>query len=820
MKKGSLLFFLLVVWAIAPVSAQIILGRPIKPVNFDSPIDIFDNQVRLEGLYATDFQKSSEKAWVVINDRHNNPTYHLPNGKKLKSLQFKSVYYVTEEHGEWIHIAKGRANGLELTDAENMGWVEKGKILLWTNSLIHDRTGIEEKIFLVHKLDDVEKVVKNDENFFLGIYDAPDAESSAEHLAPYKIYFIFKKENGRYLVDTQSNANTYNASKVILGWVNAASCVDWNTRLCLEPNFEYAAFKERKENPQFRMIAFKDRGSAKLQAQSGIVAEKSIFFDLDPCFKSAQTAIANPLRYPGSVMRFPLLSRIESSHDYFRTGIVGNFQLNISHNQLTVGPVDDGLADDTAHNKKLDNFDIVFVCEHNSYDPRKDEVLKSMVRIVDALVAVPNVRIGTVLYGEPISKESGTKWCVVKELVPAAQVHGVIAFLKNYSGPVTNNSNCTAMYYGLDRALKETGLSPDHTNILFVIGQNADIMADPPQNIKKALPSPASESIVEALSAVGAHVFALQTYRNETRCGIYFARQTRHLILNNALAQYYSDTARLRVSGREIMQLEAPTMPDTDIGTNLELSRSAIPGALLQPIANEALSAEQISRFLIDCVQESYRSVRSKGPFAPREGIAAGSFGPIAQDFIQEMLQKSNTTVQEIVQVGKFRHELFAEVFIPRQIKGAHYPTCSFVAFMTSQDMANHILHLERLINRLDESDNTAKRQQLFEALREWANVPDLTKEEIGKLSLNQLMSQFQGVKGEGLFLVDPDQNILLGNITNPAAFTDEAFDNFILRIIEKTEHLKKVYRQGKQSDFAFSTGDEVYFWVPVQELF
>ena len=152
------------------------------------------------------------------------------------------------------------------------------------------------------------------------------------------------------------------------------------------------------------------------------------------------------------------------------------------------------------------------------------------------------------------------------------------------------------------------------------------------------------------------------------------------------------------------------------------------------------------------------------------------------------------------------------------------YPTCSYVAFMPSKDLSEHIATLEKFINGVGEGDYSAKRQNLFDALWDWgkrfSGNPELPKQEVEKMSLNQLIGLIQGVKGEGLFLVDPNQNILLGNITTEAKMSNEKFDAFINTIIEKTDHLKKAYRKGKNYEFVFSNGDEVYFWIPMEDLF
>jgi NAD(P)H-dependent flavin oxidoreductase YrpB (nitropropane dioxygenase family) len=132
---------------------------------------------------------------------------------------------------------------------------------------------------------------------------------------------------------------------------------------------------------------------------------------------------------------------------------------------------------------------------------------------------------------------------------------------------------------------------------------------------------------------------------------------------------------------------------------------------------------------------------------------------------------------------------------------------------------------MERFINVAGDGDYYTKRRKLFDAMwetaKQYSGNPNLPKEDGQNLSINQLVGLMQGVKDEGLVLVDKDQeNILLGDFISETSMPNEKLDAFIDRIIEKTEKLKKARALGKQFEFAYTTGDEVYFWIPVEDSF
>jgi hypothetical protein len=206
------------------------------------------------------------------------------------------------------------------------------------------------------------------------------------------------------------------------------------------------------------------------------------------------------------------------------------------------------------------------------------------------------------------------------------------------------------------------------------------------------------------------------------------------------------------------------------------------------------------------------------------KSVSAGTYIEGILPIIKDLIQKSGISVEDAKSLGDYKYQLYAEVFVPKKVNGARFPTSSYVLFMPSQDLSEHISTLEKFINSLGDGDYYTKRHNLFDAMwdlvKRFSGDPNLTKEKGEKLNMNQFMSLIQGVKGEGLVLVDPDQDILLGDITDETRMSNEKLETFINRIIDKKEKLQKAYRQGKQYEFAYSTGDEVYFWIPIEDSF
>lgn len=839
--KNLLFTIIFFVSSLGSVQSQnTILGRPYYPVDFDRPIDLFDNPSRLSELYKNDSKKSSSKAWAVISDRDDNPTYDRPNGNKLKTINFRDYFYVTEERGEWIRIAKGRSNGLQLASTEDFGWVQKSKMLLWTTGLVNERTGIHEKTFLLNKAEDIDIIVQLEKKEIVPLYRGPQTGTKAENLYIYKFFFVYKKENNKYLIGSEYITSNYNVERVLVGWVSEQRCADWNTRICVEPNFTPAAFTERKSNPNLRLIAYKERGAARLQATSGVVTNNQIYFDQDPCKGNVLTANDNTYRYPGSVVRYPLLSSTDASSDFFRTGVIGEIKIKESDGSLDFITTQEWakmFEKYKIENKKFENFDVLFVIEGtDALNENKESIIKGIESALDQLKEIKNVRIGALIYRDPINSK-GNRFCELKKMTPISLKNDVVSWVRNTPfSSFGEQDPYTGMYYGLNKAITESDLTDLHTNIIFLIGNNADFKADAiRKSVAEGNNDPAlldASSVIDNLTHLNAHLYVMQCKNNDDRSSEYFMRQAHNFILENSKSQYnnYADLKKHYPN----LGMEEPFLDKLETSNRIDLMRSAIPGALMRPSLGGALNTAQISSFISDCVKKSVEHLKNtnedlvgvieKGDQLTGS-VSAGSFSPGILPILKELIQKSGISNEAARNLADFKYQLYAEVYVPKRVKKAQYPTCSYVLFMPERDLADYVNTLERFENSLGDGNYYDRRQRLFEAMwdlvKRFSGNPNMPREEGERLSLNQFTSLIQGVQGEGLELVDKaQQNILLGDITQETSLSNTELDAFINRIVDKKNKLKRILLQNKNYEFSYTTGDEVYFWIPVEDSF
>ena len=307
--QGIIIFvFFVFVTSVNAQKFKRVLGRPVA---FAAPLN--------NSTYYLSSTKDRESSipWVVICDRSNpdrTKTYAEPSESShtVKTLKFKDWFYVLEENGDWIRIGKATMkSGVRIaSNFKDFGWIKKENMLLWTTGFLNSRTQISQKAFL-----------KADKNFnqIIKFYKGPYTGELIEKKSIYDFYFILKSENDRYLLAKRFRLSPRLSADWdfnLLGWVAGHRVIEWDTQICLEPNFEQKAFDERKQNKSFRLIGFTSEMAAKSYAFNGVVDSSSIAWDLD----KIKFLEKSNLRYPGNSFR---LLFIGNSNSNFKT-LMGN----------------------------------------------------------------------------------------------------------------------------------------------------------------------------------------------------------------------------------------------------------------------------------------------------------------------------------------------------------------------------------------------------------------------------------------------------------------------------------------------------------------
>jgi len=276
-----------------------------KPLKYQNPTSDKD--------FAPDTERVPLKQWIVYSDRDGNKTYSVPQGiSTRRTLDFLDQFYVVEERGEYVRIAKDPSpSGLTLSDSsEDFGWIHKSKLLLWEHCLASTETNTPNKVMIQNTLTHFQQ---NGRSAGKQVEFWRSPETQALH-ASFKsqllnFFFLLKSEGDWALLSTVQYIGGRSLSvrldTLVVGWIPWARLVQWYTRIAVEPNWEPAACTERAQGRKAKVFVSEE---AALQYRNGeMPSGDEIWWDADSLTQ----------RPAGEWRRFPVLKASTSSPGVF-----------------------------------------------------------------------------------------------------------------------------------------------------------------------------------------------------------------------------------------------------------------------------------------------------------------------------------------------------------------------------------------------------------------------------------------------------------------------------------------------------------------------
>ena len=590
----------------------------------------------------------------------------------------------------------------------------------------------------------------------------------------------------------------------------------WNTRICLEPNFEEDAFAERKGNKDFQMVAYGDDASAATHGKTGKRNDAQAIWTNDPVVLQPKDLAKGNRRFKGGVVRFPMLSNRKGS-EYFRSGVIGELDIKFANKET-------GKMQETTHADVIQsvqekevarrNFDVLFVIEGTkSMSWYKETIQKTIESVSEEFAGVPNVKYGVAVFRDtPERKED--------KLFEVKKLNSSLDTALNYVSRIQfdrwhDNDNYTAMYYGINQAMLEANMNLQHTNVVFIIGNNADLKSD---RTRKGVDDCylTKNVVAEKLADYNAHFIGIQC-NSKGKEGAYFVKNARSLMLESANVQYsvYSGIS----SVMDDLQVVSPELTD-----NNELKNGANIGRIIASPTDSALEEDKIIAKAGEAAKEIYNFVEgfwkeiSKivDDGASIKDISAGTFAPAAARLMFQF--KKDLTNSDLKKVASEKYKLYTEVFIPKKINGANYDLYSQVLFMPDNDLERYIEVLEQLSFDLMKPEDEL-RKGLHRALSNLYEQYTGNKY-IGKdVDTEELRALMQGVDKEGLQKSNR-RDFVISNVLTEKKMSIAEVRQFADDMVSKTRTLKNILKKGEAYEFSYTSENNTYFWIPIEYTF
>ena len=824
-------FVLIAVLLSVPAIAQNkVIGQPIK---FQSPKDFLNEDDMTQFIQSKD-KESKETPWIVVSDRMGNKTYKKADesSEVQTEINFKDWFYVVDQNDEWIHIVKARlGSNLRINKmGKDYGWIKKERMLLWTSGMLDQNTLIHRKAFLLNKVEDISAVLESENKELVEIYQGPRTANTVGKKNIYEFYFVYKKENGRFLLGKESRFSSARIDNVLVGWIRAQKSSEWNTRIALEPCFDEDAFNERKNNPNLRMIGFSDPGGANSYANTGMVAESKIIWDNDPINRSIDELASDGRRFKGTVVRFPMLQNYPNS---FMSGAIGEVTTKSmqdvvsSMNEVNWGEIVASVKDNT---KKMENFNIAFVVEGTrAMGKYKQALMNAMDNLERNFPDFVNIKYSVAVYRDTPEEQVGKLYELLELTSDKAKA---VNFLNQVEfDHWHDNEEYTASQYGLLQTLQKAGFSDEESNLVFLVGNNADYRYN---RIRKELAESENDKtlvdrneLLSYLDKLDVHLVAIQCYNEATRAAQKFPEMGKAYIVETSQMQFLKYVGITEYfPGAKVNN---PYMPDVDEGNDLSIINGPSLGKLFKPDPNAGIDANVLQEYIIETSKEAYEFVEkfNKELSELTESGKAldqstGSWSPAIAKEVYRLLNKakkgqgfSETDLKKLVNE---KYHLYKRIYLAKKVKGAEYPALSYVLFMPEEDLSSYINTLKRLAQANDSSEDK-QREALFltftDLLRQFTGNDNISKKDVERTSLDELSAIMQGIKGEGL-VMENRMDAKIGNILSSKKMPSDELRNLISSILSKLNKLESIQRLGKRYEFSYTTSENTYYWIPI----
>ena len=812
-----------------------------KPVEYESPKDFYDDEYsdQLIEFITKKHKRSDETPWIVISDREGNKAYEKPdeNSTVTNTVNFKDWFFVIDSNKDWVKVVKARRSGGLKVKAiqQDIGWMPKKNLVLWTNSLIDPKSLIHRKIFLLNKVQDMDNILKSNNKEVVKIYKSPNGAKTIGSKTIYEFYFVYKRENGRLLIGKDSRLTTNSLESTLIGWVREARASKWNTRIALEPNFSDAAFNERKNDMSKRVVGFMDPGGAMAYANSGKIIEDKVLWNNDPITRNPSELASDGRRLRGEVVRFPM---IDNNDKYFRTGAIAEVTTQ-SMMDLVQSEIDEVkwatiTSDVEENNKKREFFNVMFLIEGTrSMYNYKQAIINAMDNLETKFPDNVKLKYGVSVYRDSPEKEVN-KLFEMQELTQDKAA--VINFIDQLEFDSWKDSDdWTAARYGLLQTLKKAGFSTSESNIIVALGNYGDYKNDVVRST--AAEESKDETLVERddiltfLDKLDMHMISIQCVSERNRQGTSFNKLMRTMMLESSQRQH-RDYVQLKeyFPGFKVAN---PSMADLLDGNDIGVENGPSFGRLVKPPLSNTMKGADVENYIMESVKMIYDQVdkfRSEMSSLTESGNAmdqsTGTWSPAIAREVYRLLNKAQKgkgySAEDLKKIVHEKYHLYREIYVAKKPGNAENSALSYVLFMPYEDLVTYIENLKRLAAAYDSSPDKqrdALMSTFTELLKQFTGNDNMSKRDVENFSSAELAARMQGVAKEGLEF-GTRMDFQIGDIRNEKKMPDDELAKLIEEILDKTKELNKIKDLGKKYEFCYPTSNNVYFWVPVEYTF
>jgi hypothetical protein len=739
--------------------------------------------------YATEIGSKKGKFWTVFSDRDNNPSYNKPdqNSGVKRNLQFLDNFYVIDEEGEFVHIARGDIAGSlgTLSNMQDYGWISKRRLIVWTKC-VETKARITQKAILLNKIDTVSKTDFADANRAVLFYSDPEIDKGKKTADSrlFEVFYVYKTSPTSVLLGKSTEIiDPLDARSSILGWADRRKVVFWDNRVAIEPNWLETAINERKEKGFTPVILDKIRSAEVLKGGQKL-SEDHIYLDL-----TNQRAD----RMDGYEWRFPVFNEFKNAEEQGILSVGAMGKIVTKAGEINPEIRASALKKYEKGREQQKNINIIFVLDAT-------DGMKAHYSAVSQAIQTAQSKLqegkNSIKYGAVAYRNSGAGKNATEVKTLNNNPEKLLEFINQLSTSYPANQSGTGLYNGIKTAIQDVGLNSKHTNILILIGREGDI-GDGQVN---------ENELTELLFKNNCHLVAIQAKSGEADTYQDFTYQAEGLVLKSAQRRYEKYKHQ---SSRGL----PPKLDEVKAGDyqKFMLRNTAAMGQLIFPNINESILNDNLENEITQII--IHANTRVNGLLNVLDRLFRGS-GATKENDLSEfnasvlffVIDQAELTEEEANSFSFNDFQGSKEGFTTREINGLQYPIFKSVLFLDMEELSA----MHENFRALDDPNGSLSEQR--EAMvRAWQSL--LRSYEGGK-DANALKGMTMSEINEKVFGL-PGSSKLLGDLRLEQIhdLPDDKFQKYVSGIRSKRQRLLGIMEE-KDYKFSFMSYGRRYFWI------
>ncbi len=792
-----------------PVVAQRILDSPTQFRDFNEPV-----VSNLDMYPITHNNRTSDIQWIVYSDRNGNVTYTSAQGQEhFKTAGFLEKFYVIGEEGEYVNIYKD--DGVDPIDlelsasAQDYGWIKKENLILYLNCLKNDKK-VHQKGMLINTEETIKRASQrtNEKSMLVGFFKDPGfVEQTDFESNLYQIFHIYKKQGNAVLLGRGRQIRG-DIEQTIMGWAPFDRITPWTHRIAFEPNWEEAAWKERKKANVNATIFFSSTVSNAFTANPN--DRGTALWDSDPVKKMKGNGYQREI---GQWRRFPVLREV--NHNCFEVGTVGDIKtkyetVSSSEDARVKAGIETGI-------QKLKQKNILFVIDGSQsmqpyFKSMSNAVARSMEKISGNNNSSSSPKFGCVVY-----RDNAYRLMEKEDFNEDYNV--IINFLNNIkAGDQNDPDHAEAVNYGLDEALRM--LPEGETNFLVLVGDAGNHNRQDRSYVSK-------ERIQQMVSLKQPHFLAFQV-SNRSNEGFQafskFADDAADILSQSAATIRRNFKIPVEFPG----EAQLTTASENDNFEYSKLVNSPIVGNLLACKPGEKVAPEKLEEEIIKLVDFSEELVNEVGTEVTSVGSGKKLVLDLSNDGNNEYEQyvdnyngillnffnNLNLTPEQANYISQTRFQYYQPGFAAYKVNGLKHPLFKPVVLMNRQELGTLNNLFSELAKAVTGSSSAERREKFRETwLRLLSNhLGESNIERLATMTLEEIGGILYGTGGLPL-----GSNLLMNKnidcVIDPACTSEREFNALVSSLYNNSVELQTILNNDNDPR-KFQSAGFIYYWL------